>query len=156
MILNPNETIALVVSRSRTVNPPLCDLVLSAVSTRAAINHDILGLKFDSKHLFEDHVSGTVPRVSKNWYFEVVETYICVTSQHKYFEVTPLCYFVGISRLFSQSTRIFLRCGGLLLNVIFSFSSSRRVFALRVASLCPASDSVASLCPLPSFLSLYH
>ena len=32
MILNPNKTKALVVSRSRTVNPPHGDLVLSGVS----------------------------------------------------------------------------------------------------------------------------
>ena len=32
MILNPKETKALVVSRSRTVNPPHSDLVLSGVS----------------------------------------------------------------------------------------------------------------------------
>ena len=32
MILNPNKSKALVVSRSRTVNPPLGDLVLSGVS----------------------------------------------------------------------------------------------------------------------------
>ena len=42
MILNPNETKALVVSRSRTVNPPRGDLVFSVVSIRACPNLDIL------------------------------------------------------------------------------------------------------------------
>ena len=32
LIQNPNKTKALVISRSRTVSPPLCDLVLSGVS----------------------------------------------------------------------------------------------------------------------------
>ena len=42
MILNPNKTKALVVSRSRTVNPPHGDLVLSGVSICASHNLDIL------------------------------------------------------------------------------------------------------------------
>ena len=47
MILNPNKTKALVVSRSRTVSPPHGDLVLSGVSIRASTNLDILGVKFE-------------------------------------------------------------------------------------------------------------
>ena len=74
MILKPNKTKALVVSRSRTVNPPHCDLVLSGVSICPSPNLDILGVKFDSRLTFEDHVRGIVSRVSsKNWYFEVGE-----------------------------------------------------------------------------------
>ena len=65
MILNPNKTLALVVSRSRTVNPPHGDLVLSGVSICASPNLDILGVKFDSRLIFEDHVRGIVFRVSK-------------------------------------------------------------------------------------------
>ena len=46
MILNPNKTKALVVSRSRTVNPPHNDLDLSAlVSICASPNLDILDAK---------------------------------------------------------------------------------------------------------------
>ena len=45
MILNPNKTMALVVSRSRAVNPPHDDLVLSGVSIRANPYLDILGMK---------------------------------------------------------------------------------------------------------------
>ena len=74
MILNPNKTKALVVSRSRT---PKGDLVLSGSFIRASPNLDILGLKFDSKLIFEDHVRCIVSRHSENWYFEVGETYSC-------------------------------------------------------------------------------
>ena len=65
LILNPNKTKALVVSRSRTVNPPHCDLVLSGVSFCASPNHDILDVKFDSRLTIEDHVRGIVSRVSQ-------------------------------------------------------------------------------------------
>ena len=65
MILNPNKTKALVVSRSRTVNPPHGDLVLSGVSICASPNLDIPGLKFDSRLTFENHVCGIVSRVSQ-------------------------------------------------------------------------------------------
>ena len=60
MILNPNKTKALLVSISRTVNPPHGDLVLSEVSICASSNHDIFGLKFDRRLIFEDHVRGIV------------------------------------------------------------------------------------------------
>ena len=66
IIMNPNETRALVVScRSRTVNHPHGDLAFSGVSIRASITLDILGLKFDSMLTFEDHVRGIVFRVSQ-------------------------------------------------------------------------------------------
>ena len=55
----------LVVSRSRTVNPPHGDLVLSGVSIFDSSNLDILGEKFDSRLTFEDHVLGIVTRVSQ-------------------------------------------------------------------------------------------
>ena len=45
VILNPIKTKALVVSRSRTVNPSHGDLVLSGVSICASQNLDILGVK---------------------------------------------------------------------------------------------------------------
>ena len=65
MILNANKTMALVVSRSRTVSSPHGDLVLCGVSIRASHNLEILGVKFDSKLTFEDHVRGIVSRVSQ-------------------------------------------------------------------------------------------
>ena len=65
MILNHNKTKALVVSRSRTVNPPHGYLVLSVVSICASTNLDILGVKLDSRLTFRDHVHGIVSRVSQ-------------------------------------------------------------------------------------------
>ena len=56
LIMNPNKTKALVVSRSRTVNHPKGDLVLSGASICASSNLDIFGVKFDSRFTFEDHV----------------------------------------------------------------------------------------------------
>ena len=64
-ILNPYKTKALVVSESRTVSPPHGDLVFSGVSIRTSLNLDILGMKFDIKLTFEDHVRGIVSRVSQ-------------------------------------------------------------------------------------------
>ena len=65
MILNPHKTKALVISRSRTVNIPHGDLVLSGVSIRASPNLDILGVKFNGKLTFEDYVRDVVSRVSR-------------------------------------------------------------------------------------------
>ena len=42
------------VSRSKTVNPPNGDLVLSGVSIYASPYLDILGMKFDSRHVIVD------------------------------------------------------------------------------------------------------
>ena len=53
------------VSRSRTVNLPDGDLVLSMVSICTSPNLDILGVKFDSWFSFEDHVLGIVSLVSQ-------------------------------------------------------------------------------------------
>ena len=61
---NPNKIKALVVSRSRTVNP-LRDYILSGVSIHAGHNLYILGVKFDIKLTFEDHVRGIVSRTSQ-------------------------------------------------------------------------------------------
>ena len=65
MILNPNKTKAFVVSESRTVNPPHGDLVLSGISIPVNTEFAILGVKFDSKLTFEDHMRGIVSRVSQ-------------------------------------------------------------------------------------------
>ena len=82
MILNPHQAKALVVSRSRAVNPPHGDLVLSVVSIRASSNLDILSVKFDSKLTFENDVRGIAsPGLSENWYFFVLRCYLLFTSQ---------------------------------------------------------------------------
>ena len=65
IILNNNKSKAFVVSRSSIVSPFHGDLVLSWFSIRASPNLDILGVKFDSKLTFEDHVHGIVSRVSQ-------------------------------------------------------------------------------------------
>ena len=65
MILNPNKTKALVVSRSRTLNPPQRDFVLSGVSISSSVNLDILGVKFDGRLTFEDHVRSIISIVSQ-------------------------------------------------------------------------------------------
>ena len=61
MILNPNKTKALVVFRSRTVNPPNDDLVLSEFPF---VLSDILGVKFYSRLTFEDHMCVVLSPVS--------------------------------------------------------------------------------------------
>ena len=64
MIPSPYKTKALVVSRSKTVNPPHGDLVLSGVQIWASPNLDILGVKFDNRLTFEDHViTNDMPRI---------------------------------------------------------------------------------------------
>ena len=45
------------------MNPPHGDLVLLGVSICASPNLDILGVKFDSKLTFENHVRSIVSRV---------------------------------------------------------------------------------------------
>ena len=65
MLLNPNKTKALVISRSRTVSPPHGDLVFSGVSIQASPNFDILGVKCDSELTLKGHGDGIVSRVSK-------------------------------------------------------------------------------------------
>ena len=65
MILSPNKTKALVVSRSTTVNHPQGDLVLCGVSICVSPNLGILGVKLDNRLAFEDHVRGIVFRVSQ-------------------------------------------------------------------------------------------
>ena len=71
MILNPTQTKALVVSWSRTVNPPHVDLFMSLASIDASPILEILGMKFDSKLTFEDNVREIVSHVSGNCFFEV-------------------------------------------------------------------------------------
>ena len=133
VILNPNKTKALVVSISRTVSPPNGDLDFSVVSIWASPNLEILGAKFDSKLTIEDHVYGIFCFLchSENWYFDFGEMYICVR----------LCYFIANLHSFSQSWSIVLQCEGQLLNVTFSFLSSRCIWrpgcvTIRVSCRC--------------------
>ena len=112
---------------------PHLDLVLSGVSTRARSNLAIHGVKFDSKLTFEDHVRGIVSHVSQR---------IDILILHNAYLSTPLSYFVGILHLFSQSLSIVLRCAGQLLNITFSFLSSR---CIRWAGVVPIRVSCRSV-----------
>ena len=98
------------------MNTPHGDLVLSDVSIHPSPNVDILRVKFDCELKFEDHVRGIVSRVSQ---------IIVFWGLWNVYLWTPLCYFVAILHLFSQSLSIVLQCGDQLLNVTISFSSAR-------------------------------
>ena len=109
MILNPNKTNALVVTRSRTLNPLHGDLVLSGVSIRASLNLDILGLKLFSKPTLKDHVCGIVCRVSQRiGILRLVKRIFVDTS------VLLRCYFAFVLAILDI---IGLRRGSQLLNV---------------------------------------
>ena len=116
MIVNRNETMALMVSRSRTVNPPHGDLFLSGVSICASPNLDILRVKFDNELTFEDHVRGIVSRVSQRiGILRLVK---------RVFEDTSMllrCYYEIILPILEYFSPV----SGLLPNVIFSLSSAR-------------------------------
>ena len=114
MILNPNKTNAFVVGRSRTVNPPHGDLVLSAVSICVSPNLDILGVKFDSRLTFEDHMRGIVSCDSqRNGILRFLKSVFVDTS------VLLRCYDAFIVPILNYCSPVW----GQLLNVIFSLLS---------------------------------
>ena len=115
--MDPNKTKALVVSRSRTVNPPYGDLILSGVSICASPNLDILGVKFNSWLTFEDQVRSIVSSVSQRMgILRFVKRVFVDTS------VLLRCYYcVFILPIFEYCSPVW----GLLLNAIFSFSIAR-------------------------------
>ena len=134
MILNPNKTKALVFSGSRTVNPPHGDLVLFGVSICASPNLDILGVKFDSRLAFEDHVCCIVSRVTQR---------ICI---------------LRFVKLVFVDTSVLLRCYYAFVLSILKYCSPvwgsaaecrLQLFDCQVYSL-------ARLCPNQTFLSLCH
>ena len=130
-MLNHNKTRVLVVSRSKTVNPPHGDLVLSGVSIRVSSNFDILGGKFHSKISFEDYVRGMVSRVSQR-----------------------ICNLRLVKRIFVD-TSVLLRCYYALVLPILAYcspvcgSASECHLQLLERQVC----SVARLCHDQSFLS---
>ena len=91
MLLSPYKNKALVVSRSRAVSPPHGDLVSSGVSIRATPNLDILGMKFDSKLTFEDHVRCIVSCVYQ-------KIGIFMLAKHIFVDTSVLlrCYFAFV------------------------------------------------------------
>ena len=134
MILNPNKTKALVISRSRSVNIPHGDLVLSGVSICASPNLDILGVKFERRLIFEDRVRGVVSRVSQR---------IGILRLVK-------CAFVYIFLLHSC-------CYAFVLPILEYCSPVLRSTAKSHLQLLERQVySVAWLCPDQTFLSLCH
>ena len=133
IILNPNKTKALVVSRSRTVSPPQGDLVLSGVSIRASPNFDILCVKFDRKLTFEDHVRGIVSHVSQRiGIFRLVKRIFVDNS------VLLRCYFAFVLLIHEYCSPV---CG--------SAAEGHQLLERLVYSM-------ARLCPDQSFFSLSH
>ena len=81
MILNRKNTMALVVSGSRTVNPLHGDFILSGVSICASPNLVIICLKFYSRLTFEDHVLGIISSASPRiGILRLVCGHLCVAS----------------------------------------------------------------------------
>ena len=102
MMLNPNKTKALVVSRSKTMNPPHGDLVLSGVSISASPNLDIIGVKFDSRLTCEDRVHGIVSRVSQRiGILRLVKRFVVDTS------VFLRCYYAFVLLILEHCSPVF-------------------------------------------------
>ena len=131
MLLNANKTKALVISRSRTVNPPHGDMVLFGVSICASLNIDIIGGKFDSRLTFEDHVRGIVSRVSQRIGILRLVKRVFVDT----FGLLRCCYAFVLLQILEYCSPV-PECHHQLLE--------RQVY------------SVAGLCPDQTFLSLSH
>ena len=134
MVLNPNKTMALGVSRSRTVNPLNGDLVLAGVSICVSPKIDILGVKFDRRLTFEDDVRGIVSRVSQR---------------------------IGIFRLVNRvfvDTSVLLRCYYACVALSLEYCSPVCASAAEchLQLLGRQAYSVDRLCPDQTFLSLCH
>ena len=108
MILNPSKTKAPVVSicRSRTAKPP----ILSVVSIVASPNLDNLGVTFNSRPTFQDHVRAMGSRVSQRiGILKVVKRVFVDTSvlfRYYYAFVLPILEYILLN---------------ILLNIIFTF-----------------------------------
>ena len=101
MILNPKKTKALVVSRSRTANPPNSDLVMSGVSLCDCPNLNILGVKFDSRLAFEDHVRGIDSRDSQR-----IDIFRLVKRVFVDASVLLRCYYVFVLPIFEYCSPV--------------------------------------------------
>ena len=133
MLLNPNKTKVVVVSRSNTVRPPHVDLVLSGVFIRASPNLDILGVKFDSKLTFEDHVRGVVSRVSERIFILRLVKRIFVDTS-----VLLRCYFAFVLPILEYCSLVWGSATECHLQFL-----ERQVYS--VARLC-SDQSFSSLC----------
>ena len=116
------------------MNPPHGDLVLSGVSIYDSPNLDILGVKFDSRLTFEDHVRGIVSSVSQRIdILRLVKRVFVGTS------VFLRCYYAYVLRILDYCSPVWgsaVKCHVQLLE--------RQVYW------------VARLCPDQTFLSLCH
>lgn len=65
MLLNPGKTKSLVISRSRAVVPPHASLSLNGVRIEDHGVLRILGVDFDSKLTFEEHIRGMVSSIAR-------------------------------------------------------------------------------------------
>ena len=65
MKLNPNKTQSMIVSRSRTINPPHPDLFIDNVSLTTCSSFKILGVLLDSKFTFEKHIRSVSSSVAQ-------------------------------------------------------------------------------------------
>ena len=101
MILNPNNTKALVIRRSRTVNLPLGVLVLSGISIRDSRNLDIRYVKFYRKLTFEDQLHGIVSHVSQRIVILRLVKRIFVDSS-----VLLRCYFSFVLPILEHCSRV--------------------------------------------------
>ena len=124
MILNLNKTKVIVVGRSRTVSNPDGALVLRGVSIRASPNLNILGVKFDGKLNFEDHVCGIV--------------FLGILRLVNLIFVSTCCVIAIL--LCSSNPCIVFQCGGQLLNVTVCFLSAGCIrwpgFVLTIVACC--------------------
>ena len=134
IILNPNTTKALVGNRSRSLNPPHGHLVLFGVSIRPSPNLDILGMKFDRKLNFEDHVRGIVSRVSQRIGILMLVKRIFVDTS-----VLLRWYFAFVLPILEYCSPMWVSAAECFLRLL-----ERQVY------------SVARLCPDQCFLSLCY
>ena len=133
MILNPNKSKALVVSRSWTVSPPHDDLVLSGVSIQTSPNLDILGVKFDSKRTCEEHLRGIVSEVSQRIGILMLVKRIFVDTS-----VLLRCYFAFVLPILEYSSPVWGSAAEFYLHIL-----ERQVYS--VVRLC-LDQSLLSLC----------
>ena len=123
------------VSRSRTVNPPHSDLVLSWVSICDSPNLNVLGVKFDSRLTFEDHVRGIVSSL-----FQRIG--ILRSVKRVFVDTTVLlrCYYAFVLPILQYCSPVW----GSVARCHLQFPQPQEVY------------SVARLCPDQTFLSLCH
>ena len=115
-----------------SLGKPHGDLILSGVSIGASPNHNILGMKFDSRPTFEDHVRGIVSRISQR---------ICILR---------LVDFVFVD------TSVLFRCYCAFGLPILEYCSPVFCWMSSSAARMPSVFGGRRLCPDQTFLSLCH